>query len=194
MIPADKILIVDTSSVPERFSARRLQIYASSRVEKFTERSYSSVSLHCNAIPLPVILIRTLTINLFPHHMCISLLVTSRRKAAAVAAFPTKGRMKAHYFCPQLGVIHPTASTPWAFSGRFKITAPFSWLHNAQESLLLEVLPCYPTNCCWGPNQLAVSVCKANFASAKGVDRWGRAGGREERNFATFMSFIWCHS
>lgn len=115
MIPADKILIVDTSSVPEHFSARRLQIYASSKVEKFTERSYSSVSLHCNAIPLPVILIRTLTINLFPHHVCISLLVTSRRKAAAVAAFPTKGKMKTHYFCPQLRGNSPYCSYTLGF-------------------------------------------------------------------------------
>lgn len=102
MIPADKILIVDTSSVPEHFSARRLQIYASSRVEKFTEGSYSSVSLRCNAIPLPVILIRTLTINLFPHHMCISLLVKSRRKAAAVAAFPTERKNESSLLLPTI--------------------------------------------------------------------------------------------
>lgn len=121
--------------------------------------------------------------------MCISLLVTSRRKAAAVVAFPTKGRMKAHYFCPQLGVIHPTASTPWAFSGRFKITAPFSWLHNAQESLLLEVLPCYPTNCCWGPNQLAVSVCAEQTLQ---VPRGWIGGGEQEGERREILQHL-CH-
>lgn len=37
-------------------------------------------------------------------------------------------------------------------------------------------------------------VCRANFAHAKGVGRWGRAGGRGESNFAIFISFMWCHS
>lgn len=39
-VPADGVLIVDTSLMPKSLSAKRFIIYASSRAERFTGRLY----------------------------------------------------------------------------------------------------------------------------------------------------------
>lgn len=87
-------------------------------------------------------------------------------------------------------VIHPTPTTPWAFPHRFKIVAHFSWPHDAQASLILEVLPCYPTACYCSSNQLATCM-QSKLCTCQGVRRLVRAGRRGESNFTILISFIW---